>query len=822
MSDYFSFSKKSNTIKFDSVSAERGNADKGTVKNNNLLDSLFYDENSSENSLNTNSFEKFEYSNTDLFNKKSVAKSENNEVNIKALSVSEQLYSASDGLGTDEELLKDGIKNITSKEILQNVNNNLKEKDIDYAGDRQTMPVESLILDEMSHSKAKPVFKTLIDSGAMTKNEQANTVKRELEYDIKGGITGYSSTNEINQTMNLVSDSSLRKEVESKFKNDYPNLKPDDGSYVRSFLKDDGWNSQEIDQFETNWIKNGAYKSAKYVKNSDGSVKTDIKGEPVVADNGDQEHRNGVIGRLVFDYNDKEALNKGLDSVNSDSDSPDLRFLNKKAGEEIAKDKNGKYSERFKGQDNVQRYLAGFYSDKNGKVDADNLSASNTLLYKGEKPPRVQAEEILYYAKDGDFSKTFESMEPKTYSAMSEMIKNGDIKGVRDMNDLYKKALNSADSPNEKIQIKANAMISGQVNFDDKDKADFCIKLMHSIDENKGRGGSTSSSAKYKNDADYQTEQLKSILQNNPQIMKDIKARVENEKFSYDTVYGGEDVEVTRTTDTKNDYKQLLADTKHIVKDEVFLDKNGNKINDSKQIENIKTANMQSLTEMRKYVADLERDYKKGVNEEGIFSGMANGLSKHYGFGTDRDDVANEYRNAKLMLQQFEAASQGKLRDSDGNVVSAQDFAKQILEKQNKLAETNGEYKSTIAYGKVAILAPVLAATTVATGGLAAAAGLGTVGTTGVTAVVSTAATYGTEAIEYNTSNTGNIAENRENNFEETSTGSFLSVIGGGQQKIVGMITKNMSNKSKLIINTTSKAVDANKVKKITDNVNGD
>ena len=822
MSDYFSFSKKNNTIKFDSASAERGNADKGTVKNNNLLGSLFYDENSSENSLNTNSFEKFEYSNTDLFNKKSVAKSENNEVNIKALSVSEQLYAASDGLGTDEELLKNGINNITSKEILKNVNNNLKNKGSDYTGDKQTLPVESLILDEMSHSKAKPVLKTLIDSGAMTKSEQANTVKRELEYDIKGGITGYSSTNEINQTMNLVSDSSLRKEVESKFKNDYPNLKPDDGSYVRSFLKDDGWNSQEIDQFETNWIKNGAYKSAKYEKNSDGSVKTDINGEPVVADKGDQEHRNGVIGRLVFDYNDKEALNKGLDSVNSDTNSPDLRFLNKKAGEEIANDKNGKYPERFKGQDNVQRYLAGFHSDKNGKVDADNLSASNTLLYKGEKPPRVQAEEALYYAKNGDFSKTFESMEPKTYSAMSEMIKNGDIKGVRDMNDLYNKALNNTNSPNEKMQIKANAMISGQVNFNDKDKADFCIKLMHSIDENKGRGGSTSSSAKYKNTADYQTEQLKSILQNNPQIMKDVKARVENEKFSYDTVYGGEDVEVTRTTDTKNDYKQLLADIKHIAKDEVFLDENGNKITDFKQIENIKNANMQSLTEMRKYVADLERDYKKGINEEGIISDMANGLSKHYGFGTDRDDVANEFRNAKLMLQQFEAASLGKLRDSDGNVVSAQDFAKQILEKQNKLAETNSEYKSTIAYGKIAILAPVLAVTTVATGGVAAAAGLGTVGTTGVTAVVSTAAKYGTEAIEYNTSNTGNIAENRENNFEETSTGSFLSVIGGGQQKIVGLITRNMGNKSKLIINTTSKAVNADKVKTITDKVEGD
>lgn len=715
--------------------------------------------------------------------------------------VANQLHTAAKGMGTDEELLEKGVKNIYSRDILQGVNAELRTKDSDYAGDAQTMPVEALILDEMSHTAARPLFKTLINSGTMTTQEQAHTVKREIEYEVHGGLTGYTSTSDLNEIMQLCSDRDLRLEVEAQFKKDHPELAENDGSVVRSYIAGDGWNAQEVDQFDANWVKTGAYQEARYVYQTDenGNVVLDKNGQPVVViDEGDQAHRNGVIGRLVFDYQDKEALNKGLDAVNENPNSFDYQYLDQRASEEIAKDPQGKYQSRFTNQDNVQRYLAGFHSDETGTVDAGNVSASNTCLFKGIKPARVQAEEALYNAKNGDYSQTFDSMDSETYSAMAELVANGDIKGVKNMTDLYNKALNGATTQNDKTKIKANAMLSGQVNFTDEQIADFCVELMHSIDANKGRGGSTGMSAGYTNDADYQTEQLKAILQNNPQVMDAVKARVEKENFSYTTTIqsgGGEGqqpITTTTTTNTKESYMQLLADTKTIATDEIFYDAHGNKITDPQQIQQVKNANMQSLEQMRQYVAELERDYKKGIDAEGTLSDMANGLSAYSGIGTDREDVATEYRNAKLMLQQFEAAAQGKLRDSQGNVISAQDLAQQMLDKQNALAETNSDYKQTIAYGKMGIvLAPVIVATTVASGG-AAAAGWGTLGVAATGGVAAGATTYGVNVLEYNTSYTGNTAEAREQNLEDSIVNGATTAIGIGQMKYIGSMANKM------------------------------
>ena len=631
-------------------------------------------------------------------------------VEAEASAISEALYEAAEGAGTDEELLKQGIKGIYSREILARVNQNLAQRDDAYANNKDMMPVEALISGETSGSDRRQLLNTLISSGSMTAEEQANTVKRELDNVISGG-TYYTSVKEV---MHLVKSPEARLALEEKIKNDknLSGLKPDEGSYIRAYIKDDGFKPKEVDMLDLELMKTGAYKEAEFKKDANGKPVLNGRGRPIIENQNDQAHRDDLIRRCVFEYNDKETLNKGLASINSNPDSPDYQVLELYSRHNVVQDKNGNYPERFKGQDYVQRYLAGFHSDKNGKVDVGALSASNTLLYKGEKPSRIKAEEALYNAKNGDFGKTFDSMEPETYAHMAEMIKNGDIKGVRDMNDLYNKALKDVNLKTEKVSITANAMISGQIEFDDKKKADFCIELMHSIDENRGHGGSSGVSASFTNAADYQTEQLKVILQNNPQIINDVKARVEKEDFFYTTIHGQNQVITTSNTNTKDEYKAILAETKYIAKDEIFLDSKGNKITDPKEIEKIKAANSESLTSMREYVALLEREHKKQVDSEGILSDMANGLSSYSGLGTDREDVATEYRNAKLLLSQLEAASQGKLRDSEGNVVSMQDLAQQTIDKEKKLAETNGDYNTTIAYGKTAImLAPVIAVT---------------------------------------------------------------------------------------------------------------
>lgn len=715
--------------------------------------------------------------------------------------VSNQLYKAAKGAGTDTKLLKKGIDNIYSRDILKGVNNELKTKDSDYAGDAQTMPVEALILDEMSHGSARPLFKTLIKSGTMTTEEQAHTIKREIEHEVHGGILGYTSTSDLNEVLQLADNRDLRLEIEAQFKKDHPELKENQGSVVRQYIAEDGWNAQEVDQFDANWIKTGAYAEAKYVykKDENGNILLDKNGKPVMElDKGDQAHRNGVIGRLVFDYNDKEALNKGLDAVNDDPNSFDYKYLDSRAGQEIAKDPKGKYKSRFTNQDNVQRYLAGFHSDNKGQVDAGNVSASNTCLFKGLKPARVQAEEALYKAQQGDYSHTFDSMDTETYSEIADLVANGDVKGVKNMTDLYNKAINSTTDTNDKTKIKANAMISGQIKFSDKEITDFCIDLMHSIDANRGMGSSTGTSAGHTNAADAQTEQLKAILQNNPQVLNSVKNRVEKENFAYKTTIqnhnGSASIGTTNTyvTNTKDTYRQILADTKSIVSESVFYDSNGKKITDPEQIKAIKASNMKSLNQMRKYVAELEREYKKGVDAEGWLSDAANGLSTYSGVGTDREDVATEYKNAKVMLNQLEAAAQGKLRDSKGNVISVQDLAKQMVDKQKALSTTNSDYKQTIAYGKMTItLAPVMAATTIASGG-AAAVGFGSIATAAVSGAAAGATTYGINALEYNTSYTGNTAEAREQNLEDSLVNGVTTAVGIGQMKYISGMANNM------------------------------
>ena len=743
--------------------------------------------------------------------------------------VANQLHKAAKDIGTDNELLEKGVKNIYSADILAGVNEELRTKDKDYDVDvkkTNMMPVEALILDENNHKSARPLLKTLIDSGAMTPAEQARTIKREMEYELAGESgslleqgkralehfefgTSYTSTEDLSEIMKMATSREVRLEIENQYKNDpqFANLKPNDGSYVRARIGIDGgwnnWSDKEVDQFDANWVKTGAYQEARYVlqRDENGVEILDENGQPVYKlDEGDQAHRNSVADRLIFGYNDKEALNKGLDALNDDDNSFDQKHFLESSKKEVNKDPNGKYKSRFTGQDPRQRFLAGFHSDANGNVDSGNVSASNTCLYKGLKPPRVQAEETLYDVKAGDYSKSFNSMDPEAYNEMAAIIKNGDIENVKDMNDLYKKALNSTQDKLKQQDTKANAMLSGHVKFTDAEITDFCVELMHEIDysrgiagtQNVGNSGAVNNGyGANTNHADTRTEQLKAILQGNPQVLANVKKKVEAGKFEQvSTVTAGLQSKSYKK-DTKKEYLQMISDTKVIANDEIFLDENGKQITDKGQIAALKQANMQALNEMRQYVAELERDFKKGVDAEGALSNLGNAVLETSGWGTDRVDVANKYRNAKLMLKQFEAAAQGKLRDKDGKVISTKDLAKLTMAKQNELAKTNSDYKESIAYAKMAVvMTPVIVASAGA-GTFAGALGAGTYATSAVVGAAAGATSYGVNAIEYNTSYTGNTSENREQNFEDSLNNAVTTGLGIGQMKYIGNIASN-------------------------------
>lgn len=656
--------------------------------------------------------------------------------------ITNQVYNAAKGAGTDEEALMSGVQKIYSREILENVNISLAAKDSDYETDGSKMPIEALIYDEENHGNARRYFNVLIKSGAMTPEESARTIKRELEHEVHGGIFGYTSTKSLNDVLNMVPDRETRLELEKQFAESHPGLKADDGSLVRAYIAGDGWNPREVDQFDANLVKNGAYDSEH-----------------------DQQHRDAVIGRLVFDYDNDEALNIGLDAVDSNPDSADYINLNKRAAQE---NKERGFNSQFKNQESIQTYLAG-RSDDGVNVDVEQLSAWNNSLYKEEKPARVVAEESMYNVRKGDVAAMFESSDPAVYNEMEKMIANGDVTNVKNIQDAYNTAMQASKGGNQKLKIQGNAILSGKIDFTNEEIKDYCIKLMHGIDENAGRGASTGESAAFTNESDAQKAMLKSILTHNPELIPELKKQVQAGNFVRVTTIKDPEGKIyiePIKTDTKAEHLQLLNNIKGIADEAVFYDENGNKITDPEQIEEITASNMQKLEYLRRYTNALEREFKRGVDEEGVLSDMANGLSEYSGWGTDRSDVATRYKEAKLLLTQMEAAAKGKLRDSSGNVITMQSLAQNVIDMENGLAETNADYKSTIATGKMGIvLAPVVVASTIASGG-AAAAGWGTIGT----GLLIGGATFVTEAglgmLEMSTSETGNTAQARAENFQ--------------------------------------------------------
>ena len=221
----------------------------------------------------------------------------------------------------------------------------------------------------------------------------------------------------------------------------------------------------------------------------------------------------------------------------------------------------------------------------------------------------------------------------------------------------------------------------------------------------------------------------------------------------------------------------LINSTNTVADEAIFIDENGNKITDPQQIQMLKNANMNSLQELRNYVASLEREFKTGVDAEGNFDTFADSIVRYSGIGTDRGDGANQYRYAKNLLKDLELAAQGKLRDGNGNVISAQKVAQKAQKHLEQLAQTNQDYQTSVNIAKMGVtLLPVIIVTTVATGGAASggwlAAATGGAAGGGWVAAAAGGATLVTEgAIQTTnllTSETGNTTENRAAAVQQT------------------------------------------------------
>ena len=694
-----------------------------------------------------------------------------NMVQQEANAIAQKIHEAADGAGTDEELLYNGVSSIYSREVFQGVNNVLRTKDSDYAGDNNTTPTEALILDEETHGNARKYFRALINNGAMTTEQQAHTVKREMEHELHGGF-GITKTADLNEVMQLLPDRETRVELEKQLASEHSNLTPNEGSYVRAYIADDGWNAEEVDRFDANWVKNGAYSHEL-----------------------DQEHRDKVIGRLVFEHGSDESLNAGLDAV--DSDSVDYAHLNARAAQV---NKEAGTEAYFNGQEAIQTYLGKRAEDNDGRVDADQLSAWNNSLYNLEKPSRVVAEESVHKVKNGDITAMFESSDPAVYDEMEKMIANGDIPNVKSIRDAYQAALNTRGGSVGGLDVTGNAILSGKIDFTDKEVTDYCIRLMHAMDNSYGDSESKTyctlpSGGQFLSAYEREEIMLKQILTNRPQIIPELKKQVEAGEFvSTHTTTTLADSQTsialtdTNTTNRKPAHLALINNIKCIVDEPVFLDENGQQITDPERIKQLTETNMQNLQGFRNYVAQLEREHKRQLDTEGFLDDAGNAVAEGMRSDSDRSDVETQYKEAKLLLSRLEAAAQGKLRDSSGNVISVQDLAQDVVNMEKGLVQINSDYKSTIAKAKMGVvLAPVILATTAVSGG-AAAAGWGTVGT----AIAIGGTTFVTEAglgaLNMYTSETGNTAEARAENLERAFVDGVMVASGSTFGKLSQVI----------------------------------
>ena len=664
--------------------------------------------------------------------------------------------------GTDEDKVADAIKKIYSSEILEMVNNKLS-KDYNFDTNKNMISyLEAFLQNELSHGETRAHIRTLRDNKVLSTADLARSFVREL----KDEVNGYTGTDELKDIMSLINTPEARVEAEKIMQEKF-------GMTVREYLKDDGWTEEEIDRFDAVWVQNKAYKPAENVVNEEGEVVS-------VKDN-DQAYRNAIIQRLAFEYDSKESLQAALEAVDTSNynnetiHSSDYDYLIA-----LCEDKNK--TSQIKGQDAVQSYLASRVSKEGIKSsdDVNQLSAFNTLLFDQEKPFRVQAEELIYAIRNGDYEKYFEVTDKNVLEIVNEMLSKEEVSGVKSPQELYQKA---SSKKNLNIDIKANAFINGTITLDNNEVVDLCIKLMHDADNNYGAGTSTGCSAEGINISDKRKFQLKAILLKNPNIIKSLKAKVEAGKFIATTKFqsvgtsGKSPDTCVIETDTKSTWLDLLKNSHQVAENAVFLDAEGNQIQDEAYVKALIQYNKNSLKDFRDAVVLLERAHKKGVDAEGAMSGMADELSKFIGAGTDRQDVENVYKEAKLLLEKLELAAEGKLRDAEGKVVSAQQLVQDYFDEINRLAQTNSDYKTTIATGKMLIkLAPILVVTTVVTGG-AAALGMGTTATA-ITVGGAAAATNATiDGVELATSYTGNTAEAREKLVEDAAITFALTAI---------------------------------------------
>ena len=708
-----------------------------------------------------------------------------------AENISADIIDAADGPCTDNEKLEGAVSAILTPSIKARVDVGIRAH-----GDSDWTDVETLIYDESNGEKYYRQMNRLVKSGAYTETERASQVATMLDHELHGGL-GITRNGCVREILTTIDTPERRQAVDREMAsmNRYSGLQTYEGSTVLAAIRDDGFDAEETDRWGAQLIGQKAYKEAVLKLDANGQPMRDNHGNLLYEDAGEQQYINNMVGRLCFDYDSEESLHAGLEAINTDNfntQGPSASYLYF-ADRCVTENAKRGYQEHFTDQEAVDVYIYG-RSAKDGKLDLDQNEACFTLLYNDEYPPRTLAECALSRAREGDYTQLFSSTDSSVYDIIERELNAGEVPGCTNLQELYQTA--KRQSKSNSLSIEAGALLSGRIPFTDQEKVDICIRIIEAQHANQSgeataiESGLAGSHGVIKDNLKYYQQLLFDIISTNPDIAEEVKQRVQQLDLTYwngNKTFSGpntNDMKGGILTQIDNAYNEavIISDTP------TFTDENGNVITDPQEISRLINENKASLYKLRTYVATLERAFKIGVDQEGGLSDAANAVVHNYGWGTDRFDVEQEYRNAKRLLSRFEAAAEGRLRDRQGNIISLRDLSEQTLASCQSLEQTNNDYKTSISYAKMGIiLAPVIAVTTVVSGGTAAASW--GAGATALAAGGATFATeYGLSMLELSTSETGNTAEARWNALEQAVIDGGSVVVGAKAMQLAQTI----------------------------------
>ncbi len=748
---------------------------------------------------------------------------------ILADDIAKDMHKAADGMGTDEESLQKAVQGINNTRVYNMVNSKLPQKWHDSKNGQNMTAVEYLLYDELSQSEVKQYIAPVVARLAADKSSGKEGVQAAghiisglYAYDYHGGLGG--TTQSMLKETSAIVPASENDEVfaaaNADFaqwagKNDY---KIDSGKpAIYAGAAEDGWTNVETHRNITATLAdvgalNPEVESSHKLLSEGLQLLAFDKENRTDVENVSQAMRIAGGSEIMFNefLNSAAAANQaeGFHSYISTQDAAQIYLSNisaDKPGEEIDMDKLTLYNDVL-----CNPSLLGFgvvitdsngepvyLKDDNGNVITDENDNPIPMVYDMSYRSEVKAQEavISYKQSDGDddeLAKVFADSDPEVFSAIGQIVEEGNVPGCSNLEQFYNAAHAKIKDADDKVVMEANAMLSGQINFTDDQIVATCIELMHRIDKNPSE-----------NTRDKLNFTLKALIQEHPELKDKLTQAINSGSFSYTyTTPGANGLPGNSySVDTKNKYLEILNDTPQISQESVFLDDNGNQVTDPEKIEQMLDNNFEVMESYRIYMTEVERQFSISKGDEGWADKAANGFSKATSIGTDRGDVENEFLNVKAAFVRLQAASEGRLRDKDGKVVTPaqaqEDMNKAIEAFQTKV----GKYETTKGLVKMGIvMAPVVVAA-----GVADALSCGT-----LTPILVAGVAAGTAELAVTTSNDasstiGLTAEKSERNLKSAANTAVITMATAGVLKGVGGEVSVLSGTTGKALNLTGR-----------------